>query len=351
MTRRTVVNVATFLVVSVLLAGWAATSFLAVGPFAPERTVVTARFAGAPGLQPDFDVAYLGHSIGRVGAVRLEGDAAVVTLEIEPGLELPRRVRAAVRRKSAVGEPYVDLRPPGDPDAAGGVLAAGDVIPRSRTSVPVSYQAVFRSVNRVLSAVPADALGTLVHELAVGVQGRGEAISTLVTRADDLVTTLARDAELLGRTVGELSRLTDTLAARTGTIESGIDATARLAAGLRRSRGRIAALLDDDPGLVGRLAEVVGASRGALGCALDALGPVAAELDPVTIRQLDELLATVPALGPVIGEIGVQRRGDRWIRLLVEFATGAGPPVRQYEDPPTLPEPPPPARCGSGGAG
>lgn len=87
---------------------------------------LVARFPSAEGLYIDSPVRLAGVRIGRVAGMGYESrtQRAVLSLEIEPGIELPYDSIAIVTSESMLGGRFVRLDPGGDLD----VLADGDEI-------------------------------------------------------------------------------------------------------------------------------------------------------------------------------------------------------------------------------
>ena len=89
--------------------------------------------------------------------------------------------------QSAVGEQYITLLPRNDTSRP---LRDGDVIPRSRTSVPPDINSLLDAANRGLQAIPQDNLKTMIDEADTAIGGLGPEISRIVQGS----TTLALDA-------------------------------------------------------------------------------------------------------------------------------------------------------------
>ena len=109
--RRVVINLVAFALLFAVLAVWAVTNVVQLDQIERPYTIV-AEFESSPGLQPNVEATYLGVSIGSVEAVDLAEGHVRVAIDVDRGVEIPEGVSAAVRRKSAVGEPYVALDPP-----------------------------------------------------------------------------------------------------------------------------------------------------------------------------------------------------------------------------------------------
>ena len=127
------------------------------------------------------DVKYEGVLVGRVSAVRSNGESANLTLQLSKTLikKIPNDVLARILPKTLFGEKYVDLvspaeeSTPGTPQATGS-LQAGDVIQEDRSEVAVELQQVFTKLVPVLRAANPAALSVALSNTAMALQGRGD---------------------------------------------------------------------------------------------------------------------------------------------------------------------------------
>lgn len=176
--RRLAINLITVLLLGVVTVGWVVTRLVGTsvggGPF-----TVTVDLADSGGVFTNQEVTYRGVLVGRVGEMSLNEDGVDVKLLIDREWmdEIPADVVASVQSKSAVGEQFVNLTPRSDSDDK---LTDGDVIARSDTELPVEFQALLRSLDRVLAEVSPDATRRVVEELAGGLGGRSEEIATIL---------------------------------------------------------------------------------------------------------------------------------------------------------------------------
>ena len=142
-------------VVAVLAVGMVAWVFLELigGGIVNKPFTVTVDFASSGGVFTNQEVTYRGVLVGKVGDLSLNTDGVNVDLLIEAEWEdeIPADVTARVSSKSAVGEQFVDLTPIAE---TGEFLEDGDVIPRELTSLPVDFQQLLQSLDKVLADVP-----------------------------------------------------------------------------------------------------------------------------------------------------------------------------------------------------
>ncbi|MEV0820548.1 MCE family protein [Nonomuraea rubra] len=341
MRGRIYVNLGFFVLLGIVMTVWAFSTIIRLD--AIERPYrVSAEFVSSPGLIRGFDVAYLGVRVGKIGDVRLAPGRIVVGLDIDREIRLPKGVTAEVRRRSAIGEPYVALSPP-PTGVTGPTLAAGDTIPLARTTVPLDYKKLFEGVGKLLNAVPPEDADTIVHELAVALDGRAPAIRRIVDDAHTLTGTLADNAELLDDLSVQLTRLTHTLAGKRGELASGISDLSTVTAALRESRTDLNAFLDQGPGVFAQLDAAVRTSRPGFSCLLAAAGlPHQPAFSAATERNVHHLLSIVPTALTLADDISDRRGGTVYGKASFIFSVPGGPtPAEEYAGPlgpPTVPK-------------
>ncbi|NRQ33972.1 MCE family protein [Nonomuraea sp. NN258] len=351
MKSRIYLNLGFFVVLGVVMTVWAFSTIIKLD--AIERPYrVSAEFTSSPGLLRGFDVAYLGVRVGKIGDVRLAPGRIVVGLDIDREVRLPKGSTAEVRRKSAIGEPYVELSPPAT-GVRGPQLAPGDTIPLARTTVPLDYKKLFDGVGKLLNAVPPGDAKTITHELAVALEGRAPSIKGIIDDAHDLTGTLAENAEVLDELSVQLTELTHTLAGRKDQLAAGITDLSTVTGSLRASRADLNAFLDQGPGVFAQLDAALKKARPGFSCLLTAAGlPHRPVFSPETQRNVNHLLSVVPTALTLADDIS-DRRGDTvYGKASFIFSVPGGPtPALEYADavgPPGVPRPrscPPAARA------
>lgn len=228
---RLLANLITVLLLGVLTVGWVVFRLVGGGVL-EERFAVTADFASTGGVFTNQEVTYRGVLVGKVGELALNDDGVDVTLDIEPEWKgkIPEDVLATVQSKSAVGEQFVNLTP-----VEGGsteTLADGDVIPRSRTDLPVDFQALLDTLDRVLDDVPPGKTRRLIQNLAGGIAGRGDEIATILRSLGTLSETFASVAPEQQRLLDSATRSGAAFLSTKDAFERAIEAADRVFAGL-----------------------------------------------------------------------------------------------------------------------
>nr|BFE38609.1 MCE family protein [Actinomadura rugatobispora] len=326
MTSRILANLAFFTALGVALIVWALTSIISVDAVRRPYTL-TAEFASSPGLRPDLEVAYLGVRVGSIGNVALRPGKVAVQLKMDRGTTIPTGARAAVLRKSAVGEPYVELSPPSGPDGA--PMRAGDNIPLARTSVTVEYKQLFDNAGKLLRATRPQDANTLLRELSNGLEGRGTTLRDLIGDTHQLAGTLADNAGTLDSLAVQLTALTATLAPTAPQLGTGINDLAAFTHTLKQSRHDLDSILQRGPAMVTQTNNLLTAARPGLRCILHAMSaPAPPVFTPANTRHFDHALTVLAKQLPIATDSFIEKRPEgSYVRLRPLISIGNGVPT------------------------
>lgn len=264
---------------------------------APQAVRITAYFPRTVGIYPGSDVRVLGVRIGEVKRITPEGGRVRVELEYEEGRRLPADAQAAIINSSVVSDRYVQLLPV---YRRGPVLRDGDVIPESRTAVPVELDRIFDSLHTTSEALGpkgANKDGSLSRLLGVSadnLEGQGENLNQTVEDLSQAVTTLSDGRGDLFGTVQNLQVFTAALAADDESVRSFNGSLATVAEQLAGERKDLAAALEHLGAALGDVSEFVKKNKKSLTSNVRGLSKVTKVL--VTQRAaLEELLEVAPA--------------------------------------------------------
>lgn len=169
-----------FLLIAVLVLGYIGYRYADLSRLVGVRGyyVVSMDLPQTGGLFPGSDVTYRGVSVGKVGSLGVTDTGVRAELHINDSApKIPANLQAVVANLSAVGEEYVDLRPPG---TGGPYLHGGAHIEQRNTQIPPPVTNLLTSVNNFASSVPLNSLRTVVDELGNTFQGQGENLQRLL---------------------------------------------------------------------------------------------------------------------------------------------------------------------------
>jgi virulence factor Mce-like protein len=336
MSTRLTVNLVAFAALAVVMAVWAFNNVVRFD-FIDRPYNITVEFASSPGLHPNFEVDYLGLRIGKIDSVRLVGDRVRVKLDIERGIEIPRGVKAAAARKSAVGEPVVELTPPPGGGLSGPKLEPGAVIPVSQTTVPPKYGDLFSAVIRSLDAIDPHDAGVLTRELAAGWSGRDGSLRQIIAGTDQLTGTFAQNTELLDGLTKDLAKITHVLNQNREPLGAGFDNLAALTAALAQVRGELTQLRDKGPDLLDTVNELLEKTGPDFRCAVESLGTLGlTRHNPQIYDDLRLVLDYAPEVGEVLRNILGIDQGQPVLNVAFMLTLNT-PAAREYRHP--LPQP------------
>lgn len=219
------------------------------------------------GVFTNADVTYRGVSVGRVGPMELTDDGIRVQLKLDSDVRIPRTgLIAVVANRSAVGEQFIDLQPAG---RAGPYLNddGPHTIPRRNTRLPVSTAELLRNVNRLVSSVDPQDLGTIVDELDKAFSGTSADLQALLDDSDRVLRALDESEPAASELLDNSRTVLNTQREQAGNIVTFARNLNVLSESIRR----------DDP---------------VLRDVLDATPPAARE----STRLLDQLAPTLPVL-------------------------------------------------------
>jgi phospholipid/cholesterol/gamma-HCH transport system substrate-binding protein len=322
--RRIYVNLGAFVVLFVILMVWAVLGI--IRPAALQDTYpLRLEFVDATGLRPGVEATYRGVRVGEVIEVSLADGGADVRLAVDADRRLPAGATAAIRRRSAVGEPYVSLDAPEGWESGDAMLAAGDeaVIPAERTSTGVAYGTLFDAAEELLVSVDKDDLRTLTAELGTALRGQGDELRRILRNTSDTASSFAERKDELDQLAGELTALTRLLADKSTTIADSTDDVSALVGSLASSADDIDTLLARTPAVASRLDELLVAAYGDLRCTAAGAASISNVIDTEhTLRQITRLLRSAETAAVVIPKAIFDGPDGRYLSGTFGFAPG-----------------------------
>ena len=254
----------------------------------------------AAGLRSGNEVRVAGVKVGQVTGVSLRPGSARISMEIADDVALPENTRMAVKLKTLLGQKFVDLQlppsfvngPHDTSEAPGdeGFLAAGDVIPIDRTSIPFEIYQAANEGTAVLEQIDKASLRRMLRVLGGTVgASRGE-----LRRA---LSSLARTGEILADKSFSIRRVLDSseeatraLATADTDIEGVLGRSAEVLEVLADRRSDVSSLLAATRDLADNLGLLIQVSRGTVEAG-------SADLDRILVTVEGELETIDAALG------------------------------------------------------
>ncbi|HEU4978381.1 MAG TPA: MlaD family protein [Solirubrobacteraceae bacterium] len=275
------------------------TSFGGAIPLAAKGYRIDVVFPSAPLLAEQADVRIAGVPVGKVEKIVRAGRDARVTLQIASRYApLHAGVRAVIRRKTLLGEGYVELAP-GSPSAP--ALREGATVPASHVSTPAALDQILATFD---PRTRRD-LQIVVQGLAAATRGRAASLNDAAGHLGDGSAAAASLLDELRAQRGAVASLTRDA----GQTFAAIGAhEARVADLIRNGDALFAATAASDRSLsasVHALPGLLGALRSASGAAQRAavpLAPLLRELRPAA-RALPGTIAATRRIAPQLRAI------------------------------------------------
>src|SRR3954463_11025274 len=156
-------------------------------------TTVVAYFPETLALYAGDKVQIMGVKVGSIDKIEPAGDKMKVTLHYDNSFKVPANATASILNPSLVASRNIQLSPP---YTGGPVMGDGAVIPIDRTQVPVEYDELRDSINRILTDLgptpeqPKGPFGDVIESFADGLAGKGKEINTTLNSLSEALTTL-----------------------------------------------------------------------------------------------------------------------------------------------------------------
>ncbi|OBB74985.1 MULTISPECIES: virulence factor Mce family protein [Mycobacterium] len=141
---------------------------------------VVAYFSDTLALYPGDKVTIMGVRVGEIETIEPAGDRMKVTFNYANSYKVPANATASILNPSLVASRNIQLAPA---YTGGPVMEDGAVIPIDRTQVPVEYDELRDSINRILTDLgptpeqPRGPFGDIIDSAADGFAGKGEQLN------------------------------------------------------------------------------------------------------------------------------------------------------------------------------
>ncbi|MFF8096369.1 MCE family protein [Streptomyces sp. NPDC016675] len=300
---------------------------------------VSAELGDVLSLVPQAAVKVNDVAVGRVTAIRLDGDAwtARVTMEINGDVRLPADATARLEQSSLLGEKYVQLSAPGT-SAAAARLADGAVIPLARTGRNTEVEEVFGALSLLLNGGGVNQLKTITQELNKALGGREGEVRSMLERVEKLVGNLDDHRGDITDALDAVNRLSSTLAGRKDDVRTVLTDLSPGLKTLHEQRGSLLTMLRSLDTLSGVAVSTVEASKDDMVADLKAIAPTLKALADAGTDLPDslEVLLTYPFTDEVLNGV----KGD-YLNVYLNMTAAPGTRIIPPLVPGSTPSPSP----------
>jgi phospholipid/cholesterol/gamma-HCH transport system substrate-binding protein len=157
------------------------------------NNTVVAYFDETLALFPGDKVQIMGVKVGAIDKIEPAGDKMKVTFHYANKYKVPSNASASILNPSLVASRNIQLSPP---YTGGPVMEDGAVIPIDRTQVPVEYNELLASINRIVTDLgpspeqPKGPFGDIIESAANGFAGKGQQINKTLNALSEALYTL-----------------------------------------------------------------------------------------------------------------------------------------------------------------
>lgn len=274
-------------------------SFGGSAPLKPEGYRVGVPMKEVIGIGKAADVRISGVPVGKVTNLRREGSMTRVELELDPRYApLPSDARATLRRKTLLGEAYVELAPG---TAGARKLREGEDLPVARVQPSVEVDELFLAFDPKTRG----AIRSWIKRFQKGVDGRAPEISGTLARlpgfvqeSDDLLGVLRAQEDATRTIVRDTGRTFAVVGRRGARVQELIDASATALDTTATREADLRATIKAFPPVLREL-------RGTLASAqrlAEPLRPALSTLRPA-VRRLGPTLQRAAVVGPELSRL------------------------------------------------
>jgi phospholipid/cholesterol/gamma-HCH transport system substrate-binding protein len=234
-------------------------------------------------------------TLGKVTNVELQGWHALVTMQLDEGVDLPANATAKLGQTSLLGSVHVELAPPASMPAEG-KLKNGSLIPLSSGGAYPSTEKTLSALSLLLNGGGLGQIQDITAALSTAFSGREQDLRSLIERLDTFVTNLNDQKDDIIAAAESLNNLVGQFAEQKPLLDRVLQTIPRAVTVLKDQREHLTDALDQ-VGTFGALAaDSVNQTKENLVKELHDLGPVLqslADAGPALTRSLD-YFATYP---------------------------------------------------------
>lgn len=218
-------------------------------------------FANANGLQAGDIVAVAGVQVGKVSAVTLADDRALVRFSVDDSQQLSTATDATVGFENLLGNRYLMLTQPGRP---GRPLAAGATIPEARTSEGLDLTQLFDGFQPLFAALTPREVNQLTASVIQVFQGESSSLAGLLRQTAALTGNLADRGQLIDEVIANLAPLLHSVSGHDHQLTALIKGLTGFVTGLAGERGQINTAILRVGDFTGRLSTILGSTAPAI---------------------------------------------------------------------------------------
>jgi phospholipid/cholesterol/gamma-HCH transport system substrate-binding protein len=285
----------------------------------------TARFTDVTSLNPGDDVRIRGVRVGQVDELSVvDRNLALVRFSVEKTRPLPADVTATIKYRNMVGQRYVALER--GEKLSKDLLGDNGEIPLTRTTAALDLTDLFNGFKPLFQALSPKDVNELSGEIVQVLQGEGGTVDSLLAHTGSLTTTLAERDKVIGEVIQNLNSVLGNINNQGNALSTLVSTLQQLVTGLAGDRTAIGDAVQGMAELTEATAGLLEQARQPLKESIAGLGILSANLVTGS-EELEQFLTATPAK---FEQIGRTASYGSWLNFYLCAATVPGDPDQNY---------------------
>lgn len=156
--------------------------------------------------------------VGRVRSIELVNWVPTLTLDLDPGIELPKNTQAKIGQTSLLGSQHIELNPP-DENPSTEMLRSGDTIPLAQSSAYPTIERTLAGISGILTGGGIPNIEVIQTEVFNILNGRADQIREFLGRLDTFTDELNQQRDDITRAIDSTNQLLNIVAQRNDTLD------------------------------------------------------------------------------------------------------------------------------------
>jgi phospholipid/cholesterol/gamma-HCH transport system substrate-binding protein len=292
-----------------------------------------ARFTDVTSLNPGDDVRIRGVRVGQVDSLSVvDHNLALVHFSVNKAQALPADVTATIKYRNMVGQRYIALDR--GERLSTKLLKADGEIPLDRTHPALDLTDLFNGFKPLFQALSPKDVNELSGEIVQVLQGEGGTVDSLLQHTGSLTTTLADRDQVIGQVIDNLNSVLGNINGQGNALSTLVSTLQQLVSGLAGDRTAIGGAIEGLADLTGATAGLLEQARQPLKESITGLGVLASNLVAGS-ADLQQFLVATPEKFDALGRTASY---GSWLNFYLCEATVVGRDQHYENDNP---------RCGS----
>jgi phospholipid/cholesterol/gamma-HCH transport system substrate-binding protein len=285
-----------------------------------------ARFTDVTSLNPGDDVRIRGVRVGQVDALSIvDQNLALVRFSVDRAQPLPADVTATIKYRNMVGQRYVALDR--GERLSRDLLPANGEIPLDRTHPALDLTDLFNGFKPLFQALSPKDVNELSGEIVQVLQGEGGTVDSLLQHTGSLTTTLANRDQVIGQVIDNLNSVLGNVNSQGDALSTLVSTLQQLVSGLAGDRTAIGDAIQGLADLTGATAGLLDQARQPLKDSISGLGMLASNLVTGS-ADLEQFLVATPEKFDALGRTASY---GSWLNFYLCEATVVGYDAQNYE--------------------